>query len=163
MSESLSVDKSSGKQFGALCVFVVVCFSVAATGGLFPPDDWYRSLQRPVYAPPNWVFGPVWTMLYLMISVSGWLVWKCADHDSIRPALTAYAVQLLLNGAWTAIFFGWHRPGLALIEICALWFAILMTILLFKPKSTVAAILLLPYLMWVSFAAVLNYGFWSLN
>jgi len=143
--------------------FIVLCFSVAATGSLFPPDDWYASLTRPGYAPPNWLFGPVWTMLYLMIAIAGWLVWKSSPADSKRLALTAFGVQLLLNAAWSALFFGLHQPGWAFFEICLLWTAILTTILLFRRHSTAAAVLLMPYLAWVSFAAVLNYGFWSLN
>jgi translocator protein len=102
-------------------------------------------------------------VLYLMMAVSGWMVWKSQRTVSKRAALIAFGTQLLLNSAWSAIFFGLHNPGWALVEICFLWFAILWTIMLFRPHSKTASMLLMPYLAWVSFAAVLNYGFWSLN
>lgn len=151
------------RHYAGLAVFIVVCFMVAATGSLFPPDDWYASLMRPQYAPPNWVFGPVWTVLYLMIAVSGWLVWTAPGPLSKRPAMFAFAVQLLLNAAWSAIFFGLHEPGWALVEICILWVAILTTTLMFRHHTKMASGLLLPYLAWVSFATLLNYGFWLVN
>ncbi len=121
------------------------------------------SLNKPIYAPPNWVFGPVWTLLYLMMAVAGWLVWKSSVGTAKRRELTIFGIQLLLNAVWSALFFGLHRPDLALIEICTLWLAILATVLTFKRHSSTAAALLVPYLVWVSFAAILNYGFWSLN
>jgi len=150
-------------RFGSLIAFVAVCFGVAATGALFPPNDWYASLTRPSYAPPNWVFGPVWTVLYLMIAISGWLVWRSPEPTSKRAAMTAFGIQLLLNAAWSALFFGMHQPAWSLVEICFLWLAILATILIFRRHSSTASLLLIPYLVWVSFATVLNYGFWSLN
>jgi benzodiazapine receptor len=152
-----------GSKYPALVAFVVLCFAAATIGRFFPPDHWYASLNRPSYAPPNWVFGPVWTILYLMMAVSGWLVWKSHVSASKPRALTMFGVQLLLNAAWSAIFFGWHQPGWALLEMGLLWLALVATIVLFKRHSATAAMLLVPYLAWVSFAAVLNYGFWSLN
>ncbi len=163
-ASSVSDSASSGKnQYAALAFFVGLCFAAAATGGFFPPDDWYASLNRPAYAPPNWVFGPVWTVLYLMMAVAGWLVWTSDGTISRSLAFTAYGLQLLLNSAWTAIFFGLHNPGWALVEICFLWLAIVSTIVLFRHHSKTASLLLVPYLLWVSFAVVLNFGFWSLN
>lgn len=165
MSDSTfsSAKSDSGQQYSALVVFVVLCFTAAAAGSLFPPDEWYRGLNRPIYAPPNWIFGPVWTVLYFLMAVSGWLVWKSPGTRYRLSSLAAFAVQLLLNGLWSAIFFGWHRPGFALIEICMLWLAVLTTIVLARRRSRAAAFLLMPYLLWVSFATLLNYGFWSLN
>ena len=151
------------RHYASLAVFIVGCFTVAATGSLVSPDDWYASLTRPQYAPPNWVFGPVWMVLYLMIAVSGWLVWTAPIRFSKRPAMIAFGVQLLLNAAWSLIFFGLHQPGWALVEICILWLAILTTMLIFRRHTKTASGLLLPYLAWVSFATFLNYGFWSLN
>lgn len=162
MNQEHTTGPGSG-QYLALAVFVILCFAVAATGGLFPPGAWYRSLTRPAFAPPNWVFGPVWTVLYLMMAVSGWLVWRTPTGTARTRALFAFGVQLVLNGIWSALFFGWHRPGLALVEIIVLWLSILVTALLFRRLSVTAAMMLVPYLMWVSFAAVLNFGFWSLN
>ena len=100
-------------QYPALIVFVVLCFAAAGTGGFFSPDDWYASLNRPSYAPPNWVFGPVWTVLHLIMAVAGWLAWKSNVSAGKARVLTMYVVQLLLNAAWSAIFFGWHQPGWA--------------------------------------------------
>lgn len=141
--------------------FVVICFLTSAAGAFFPPGEWYASLNRPFYAPPNWVFGPVWTVLYLMIATSGWLVWRTKQSTGL--AMSIYAAQLVLNGAWTCLFFGLQRPGVALIEIAILFLLILATILVFRRYSKTASFLLIPYLLWVSFATVLNYGFWSLN
>lgn len=151
-----------GSQYAALIAFVLLYFAAAGIGGFFPPDDWYASLNRPSYAPPNWVFGPVWSVLYLLMAVAGWLVWKSKAAGK-APALTMFGVQLLLNAAWSAIFFGWHQPGWALLEMSLLWLAIATTLALFKRRSVAAAVLLMPYLAWVSFAAVLNFGFWSMN
>ena len=158
-----SVTHATSAQYPALIVFVVLCFAAAGIGGFFPPDSWYASLNRPSYAPPNWVFGPVWTLLYVMMAVAGWLVWKSSGSVGKRFALTMFGIQLVLNAAWSVIFFGWHQPGWAFLEICMLWLAIATTVVSFKRRSSAAAVLLIPYLAWVSFAAVLNYGFWSLN
>ncbi len=163
-TSSLTVADSSGKrQYLSLAFFFGVCFAAAATGAFFPPGEWYASLKRPGYAPPNWVFGPVWTVLYVMMAVAGWLVYMSHSSSSKRGAFAAFGVQLLLNAAWSAIFFGMHQPGSALVEISILWLAIVATIVVFRPHSKTASVLLVPYLLWVSFAAVLNYGFWSLN
>lgn len=135
--------------------------SLATMGGV---RTWYPTLARPSFAPPDWVFGPVWTALYLMMGVSSWLVWRAgADRPEVRSALALYLIQLGLNLAWSWLFFGLHRPGLALVEIVLLLAAILWTMLRFAPISTVAAGLLAPYAAWVLFAAVLNAGFWWLN
>lgn len=159
-----NANSSSGKaRYLSLVAFVVLCFTVAGIGASFPPDDWYSKLKRPTYAPPNWVFGPVWTALYLMIAVAGWLVWRSCASSGKSLALAAFCIQLVLNAGWSAIFFGLHQPGWALLEMLVLWFAISITIALFKRHSLAAAMLLVPYLAWVTFAAVLNYGFWSLN
>ncbi len=151
------------RHWAALVGFIVLCFGASAIGAFFPPDEWYATLVRPGYAPPNWVFGPVWTVLYFTMAVSGWLVWTSRRGPSKAAALTAYAVQLFLNSIWSVLFFGMHRPDFALLDISLLWLAIVCTITLFRRHSTAAALLLLPYLAWVSFAALLNYGFWSLN
>ncbi|GGQ55566.1 TspO/MBR family protein [Couchioplanes azureus] len=120
----------------------------------------YQSLDQPSWAPPSWLFGPVWTLLYAMIAVAGWLVWR---RSGWTPALTAYAVQLVLNAAWTPIFFGLGRYGLALADIVVLWLAIGVTVLLFRPVSRLAAGLLLPYWAWVTFATALNAAIWHAN
>ncbi len=144
----------------ALGAFFIVVFAVAASGAFFTPGDWYAALAKPSWNPPNWLFGPVWTVLYAMIAVSGWLVWQ-QEHN--RLALSLYAVQLVLNAAWSWLFFGRHAIGLALADIVLLLLAIVATIVLFWPLSRLAAGLLVPYALWVAFATALNAAIWRLN
>ncbi|MEU8233637.1 TspO/MBR family protein [Actinoplanes sp. NPDC048967] len=120
----------------------------------------YQNLDQPSWAPPSWLFGPVWTILYAMIAVAGWLVWR---RTGWNRALTVYAVQLVLNALWTPIFFGFGRYGLALVDIVAMWLLIGATIFLFRPISRAAAWLLVPYWAWVTFATALNAAIWSAN
>ncbi len=125
--------------------------------------EWYPTLRKPAWNPPNWIFGPVWTVLYLMMATAGWLVWLDRDVSSVGFALALFAMQLALNVSWTAIFFGLRNPGAAFIEIVALWIAIAATISQFAQVRTGAAWLLAPYAAWVSFAAALNFEIWRLN
>jgi tryptophan-rich sensory protein len=147
----------------ALAGWVLLCFAAAAFGGLFPPGEWYASLKKPSWNPPGWVFGPVWTALYAMMAVAAWLVWKRGGWAAQRRLLMLFLAQLILNAAWTPLFFGLHRPGLAFAEIVLLWLAIAATLAAFRPVNRVAAWLLAPYLAWVSFAAGLNFTLWRLN
>lgn len=124
---------------------------------------WYVPVVKPPLNPPDWVFGPVWTTLYIMIAVSGWLVWKARGFAGARAAFAAYGMQLALNFAWSLIFFGLHRPGIAFADITLLWCSILATIVLFWRIRPLAGYLLVPYLLWVSFASYLNYMIWHLN
>ena len=156
-----------------LVLFLVICFAVAAFGTQFTPGAWYAALAKPAWNPPSWVFAPVWTVLYAMMAVAGWLVWRVgaaapgqggAETTTVRrAALGFFALQLALNGAWSWLFFGLHRPGLAFAEIVALWIAILVTVVLFWRVRALAGALLLPYLAWVAFAAVLNLTLWQMN
>jgi benzodiazapine receptor len=149
-----------------LLVSIVVCFAAAGLGSFATVDaipTWYAALHKPSWNPPNQVFGPVWTLLYLMMALAAWLVWRAAGWPAVRPALGMFAVQLALNVGWSVVFFGLHRPGWAFVEIVVLWAAILATLLLFRPISPRAALLLAPYLLWVSFASVLNLAVWRLN
>lgn len=146
-----------------LAVFEVASFAAAAPGVIFRPGAWYQQLDKPRWRPPDWLFAPVWTVLYASIGLSGWLVLIEAGIAGAALPLGVYAVQLLLNAAWTPIFFGLHRPGLAVVEIVLLWAAILVTIIVFYPVNAVAALLLAPYLAWVSFAAALNMSIWRRN
>lgn len=153
--------KTGWTSWVALTIFLLLAFVAAAPGALFPPGAWYAALERPVYAPPNWVFGPVWTLLYIGIGVSGWLVWR---RIGLRTgAMRLWGAQLLLNALWTPLFFGLNWLGVALVEMAVLWVAILLCIRLFWNTSRPASILLMPYLAWVSFAWLLNAGFWWLN
>lgn len=151
------------KPWLVLIGFLLLSFMAAALGAIYPPGEWYAGLVKPAWNPPNWVFGPVWTLLYFCIGLSGWLVWREAGWRSAAPALAVYGLQLILNAAWSWLFFGLHRPGLAFAEIVVLWLGILATVLLFKRLSRPAAWLLLPYLCWVGFAGVLNLSLWQLN
>jgi len=144
-----------------LPLFIALCFAAAFIGAAFPPDAWYRELQRPAWAPPNWLFAPVWTTLYLMIAVAGWLLWRQVGWRATATRL--WALQLLLNAAWTPLFFGLHWMGVALFEMALLWLTIVFCLRAAWTISRPAALLLLPYLAWISFAWVLNAGFWWLN
>jgi tryptophan-rich sensory protein len=133
----------------------------ATAGGV---STWYPTLVKPSFNPPAWVFGPVWTVLYIMMGVAAFLVWRRGlDAEGVRTALTVFAVQLALNGIWSVLFFGMHAPGWALVEIVLLWMAIGINTLLFWRVLPSAGALLLPYWMWVSFATVLNASLWWLN
>lgn len=125
---------------------------------------WYPTLVKPPFNPPAWVFGPVWTLLYLMMGAAAFLVWRRGmDADGVKAALAAFTVQLALNGLWSLLFFGLRSPGLALVDIALLWLAIGAAVWLFWRVVPAAGLLLLPYWAWVSFAAVLNGSIWSLN
>lgn len=143
--------------------FIAANFAAALSGALFRPGDWYRGLAKPRWNPPDWLFGPAWAVLYTMIAVSGWLVWRDHGFAGAAAALAAYGVQLLLNAAWSAIFFGMRRPDLAFAELVVFWAAILATVVLFWPLQRMAALLLVPYLAWVTFAGVLNLTLWRMN
>ncbi len=147
----------------ALCGFLLLCFATALSGVVCPPGEWYAALRKPSWNPPGWVFGPVWSALYTMMGVSAWLVWRRGGFAAQRGPLMLFLVQLGLNAAWTPLFFGWRRPGVALVEIILLWLTIGATILAFRRVSRPAAWLLVPYLAWVGFATVLNGTLWRLN
>ncbi len=151
------------RQWWVLAGFLAVCLSVGALAGLVTAPavtEWYPTLVKPSWRPPNWLFAPVWTILYVMMAVAAWLVWKAGNS---RAALLLWAGQLLLNFAWSFLFFGARSPGLGLIDIVALWLAIAATLFAFSFKSRLAAALMLPYLCWVSFALALNASIFLLN
>jgi len=152
-----------GKKIFGLIGWLLLCFAPAAIGALFMPGQWYDALNKPAWNPPGWIFGPVWTVLYIMMAVAAWLVWQCGGFAAQRRALGLFLTQLVLNALWTPLFFGLRQPGLAFAEIILLWLAILATLLAFRPVSRAATWLLAPYLAWVSFAAVLNATIWRLN
>ena len=134
--------------------------ALVTTPALHP---WYAGLNKPRWTPPNWLFGPVWTILFLAMAFAAWLVWRRAGFTGAGAALGLFFVQLILNALWSYLFFGQHRPDLAFFDIVALWFAILAVTLLFWRLDRVAGALLLPYLAWVSFASCLNFALWKLN
>ena len=147
-----------------LLAFILVTLLVGAGASLFTEPNiptWYAGLNRPAIAPPNWVFAPVWTTLYILMAVAAWRVWKIRGLKSIE--LWAWCVQLALNFAWSAIFFSLHRIGAALVEILLLDLAILYTAALFFRRDPLAGALMLPYLAWTGFATILTHAFWQLN
>ncbi|MBC7235895.1 MAG: tryptophan-rich sensory protein [Chloroflexi bacterium] len=144
-------------------VALLVTFGAAYVGSRFPVDEWYAALAKPSWNPPNWLFGPVWSVLYLLMAISAWLVWRQEGFSNAILPLGIFILQLVLNAAWSWLFFGLHRLSLAFAEIIALWLVILVNIVLFWRVNTVSGVLLLPYLIWVTFAAFLNYTLWRLN
>lgn len=151
------------KNILALFAWLLACFAAAASGAMFMPGEWYAALNKPAWNPPGWIFGPVWTALYVMMAVAAWLVWRRGGFAAQRRPLGWFLAQLVLNALWTPLFFGLRQPGWAFAEILLLWLAILATLLAFRSVSRAAAWLLVPYLAWVSFAAVLNGTIWRLN
>lgn len=142
---------------------VILCEGVGVIGSFFTTPSigsWYATLAKPSFNPPNWIFGPVWTLLFFLMGVSLFLIWS--SGKPIKTAILIFFQQLALNVLWSAIFFGLHNPLLAFVEIIVLWVAILLTIFYFAKISKIAAWLLVPYILWVSFAAFLNFSIWRL-
>ena len=146
-----------------LGAWLAVTFLAAFLGSRFEPGVWYDTIRKPSWNPPSSVFGPVWTALYAMMAVAAWLVWRRWGFTAARPALTLYLVQLLLNAAWSWLFFGQHEIGLALADIVVLLAAIVVTGALFWRRHRLAGTLFIPYIAWVSFATALNFTLWRLN
>lgn len=152
------------KQLVTLMIFIVIVLSIGFLSGYITSTNitsWYQSLNHPIFSPPNWLFALVWSVIYIMIAFSAWLIF--IQEKFKGKILYVFVIQLLLNFLWTFIFFGMHQILLALIEMTLLWFFILWSIKLFKVHSQVAAYLLIPYLLWVSFAWCLNFSYWWLN
>ena len=148
-----------------LAAWLLVCFAAAAAGGAASAraGAFYAQLDRPAWAPPSWLFGPVWTLLYLMMAVAAWLVWRERGFAGARGALTLFLVQLALNALWTWLFFAWRLGALAFAEILLLWALIAATAVLFWRLRPVAGVLLVPYLVWVTFASALTLAVWRAN
>ena len=150
--------------FGWIGWFVLV-FVVAAVGSTASIEarDFYAQLVQPAWAPPPWLFGPVWTVLYVMMGIAAALVWRAGGFHERRVELTLFLLQLALNGLWSWLFFAWSLGGIAFAEVVLLWLAISATLVLFYRVRPLAGVLLVPYLLWVTFAAALNYTLWQLN
>lgn len=144
----------------ALGGFILVTFCAPLAGMFSPPGSWYAALNKPSWNPPAWIFGPAWSLLYTLMAIAAWLVWR---RDGWRLPLLFYFLQLLLNAAWTPLFFGAHQLGWALAEIVVLWIAILLTQLNFHRVNKAAGWLFVPYLVWVAFATILNFTLWRMN
>jgi len=149
-----------------LIIACILCLSVGWVGSLFTDSasGWYQELNKPFFNPPGWIFAPVWTALYIMMGISAFLIWqKGLSERKVKIALVIFIIQLLLNGIWSPLFFGLKAPLAAFVDIAFLWLAILITIFLFYKLSKAAAFLLIPYIFWVTFAAVLNFSIMTMN
>ncbi|MBU6370787.1 MAG: tryptophan-rich sensory protein [Patescibacteria group bacterium] len=159
------------KIFLKLLGCVAGCEAVGAVGAIFTTPaigTWYAELVKPAINPPNWIFAPVWTTLFALMGVALFLIWKRAgempeEKGTAKTAIAVFAAQLVLNVLWSVIFFGLHNPGAAFVEIVILWLFIVATIAVFAKVSRAAAWFLAPYIVWVSFAAYLNFAIWRLN
>lgn len=151
------------RQILGFLFWILLSFSAGWVGSRFMPGEWYANLTKPSWNPPAAVFGPVWTLLYLLMGISSGLVWRRAGFAGEPLAMGLFCFQLILNALWSYLFFGLQRPDLAFFEIVLLWLAILATLVLFWRISMAAGALLLPYLAWVTFAAILNLQLWRLN
>jgi tryptophan-rich sensory protein len=156
---------SKAMQITGLIGWLAISFTASAIGAVasMQSGPFYVQLVRPDWAPPPSIFGPVWTVLYALMGIAAWLVWR---NDGFRPAkiaLTLFLIQLATNASWSWLFFGWHQGALAFLDILLLWLLIVATLVAFWRIRPVAGVLLIPYLLWVSFASVLNYFIWQLN
>ena len=161
------MEKSTLIAISKLITSIIVCQLAGVVGSIFTTPaipTWYATLRKPSFTPPNWVFSPVWISLFVLMGIAAFLVWnKGLSDQRVKTALGIFALQLILNVLWSAMFFGLRSPLAGLIEIAVLWVAILLTILYFFRVSEAAGILLIPYFLWVSFAAFLNFSIWRLN
>ena len=153
------------KQFLGLLFWLLLCYAVSAIGAVASVQarEFYAQLVQPDWAPPGWVFGPVWTTLFTLMAISAWLVWRKGGWPANRIALSLFIVQLAFNALWSWLFFAWNLGAVAFIEVLLLWALILATLVSFSRRQVGAAILLLPYLLWVGFASLLNFSLWQLN
>lgn len=156
---------SGSRQVIGLAAWLLLTFAAAGIGALASADAgaFYRQLTRPAWAPPGWVFGPVWSVLYALMAVSAWWVWRARGFSGARTALLLFIAQLVANALWSWLFFVWHHGGLAFAEVLLLWGMIVANVVLFARVSTLAAALLIPYLAWVTFASALTFSVWQLN
>jgi translocator protein len=160
---AISVRPSRARSALTLGGWLFAVFAAASMGGFFHPGEWYARLEKPAWNPPNWIFGPVWTALYIIMAVTAWMVWKRGGFASQRASLLLFLLQLLFNALWSPLFFGLHKPGLAFVDLVLLWLALLATIAAFWKTRPAAGAMLLPYLAWVTFAGALNFALWRLN
>lgn len=155
------------KDIVRLLMSIVICQTAGIVGSFFTTPNiptWYKTLQKPAFAPPNWLFAPVWTILFLLMGIALYLVWKQGwSLPSVRTAMTIFFIHLLVNILWSGVFFGLRSPLAGFFVIIALWFLIILTIIYFSNVSKTAGILLIPYILWVSFASVLNFMIYKLN
>jgi tryptophan-rich sensory protein len=158
--------RSRALDAAGLALFVALCLAIGAIGAAVTStsvEDWYEGLGKPSFTPPNEVFAPVWTVLYVLMGVAAWRVWRSGDADTVRGPLTLFILQLALNLGWVVVFFGLQKIGSAVATIVVLDVAILVTTLSFRTVDRIAALLMMPYCAWAAFATVLNVAIWRLN
>lgn len=158
--------KSKNKNYLLLLLSILTAQAAGAIGSYFTfPNigSWYSLLHKPTFSPPNWLFGPVWILLYTLMGIAAWLIWNQHKKKNTATAISLYGFQLALNVLWSIVFFGWHNITGGLVVIVLLWLMIIATLIEFWKLSRPAAYLLIPYLAWVSFASVLNFVLWQLN
>lgn len=158
----MTLNTQPRRTVAALLAWIAVSFVPASLGAAFRPGAWYAAIAKPSWTPPGWIFGPVWTALYLSMGIAAWMVWARGSGPR-GAALGVFVVQLALNAAWSPVFFGLRNPGAAVGIIIAMWLAIAATIALFWRVRPIASAMLIPYLLWVSFATALNIAIWRLN
>lgn len=151
------------KKTGQILLFITIAFLPSLSAVVVKTGGWYEALNKPLWNPPSWVFGPVWTVLYLMIGLAGYFAWTRGRPDERRAVFTVYGAQLVLNALWSPLFFGLHRPDWALADLILLWFSALLCIGIFSQRSRLAAWLMIPYFLWVSFAGALNAAIMIIN
>lgn len=156
---------STGRNLLGLIGWLALSFSAAAIGAVASAnaEDFYSQLVRPAWAPPAWLFGPVWTVLYLMMGIAVWMVWRKRGFSGARSGISLFCAQLIANSIWSWLFFRWHQGALAFVEVIVLWLLILATIVSFWRVSRPAGALLVPYLAWVTFATALTFAIWRSN
>lgn len=159
------VRRSKPRQLPGLLAWLALCFCVSAIGAMasIQSASFYGQLEQPAWAPPAAVFGPVWSVLYALMAIAAWLVWRRGGFAAQGGALLLFGVQLVFNALWSWLFFAWRLGGLALADIALLWLLIIACLVTFWRVQRLAAVLLLPYLLWVSFASALNFSLWRLN
>ncbi len=152
-------------QVAGFIAWLAICFVAAGIGAVasVQAGPFYLSLSRPAWAPPASVFGPVWTVLYTLMAIAAWLIWREGGYSNARVALSLFLAQLALNALWSWLFFAWHLGAVAFVDILLLWVLLVFTVIAFWRIRPLAGALLVPYLLWVSFAAVLNYTVWKMN
>jgi tryptophan-rich sensory protein len=151
------------KKIVGLIIWIFICSLAGIFGAQFEPGSWYELLQKPAWTPPNWVFPVVWPILYVMMGISAWMLWKMEEVSLTDTEFTWFFMQLILNALWSWIFFGMELIATGLAEIFLLWVALIFTLFLFWHRNRTAGLLLVPYLLWVSYASALNFAIWQLN
>jgi benzodiazapine receptor len=166
MLEPTSERQKVSRDLVGLFAFIILCLTVSGVGGAITAtsvDNWYQALEKPPFNPPDWVFAPVWTALYIVMGIAAWRVWRLRSFEVTGKALAVFAVQLTLNLAWSFLFFGLQRIDLALVEIVILLFAIIVTSTMFWRVDRLAGLLFVPYGAWVTYATIINASIWLLN